>query len=169
MDSAANYFRHARTLELPERVFTAINSPAASPEVEGPNQPASPPSSSGKIATEKLYLADTYLFTLDGARAVSAVEDTSIRVVLNKTIFHPQGGGQPADMGTISTEDGAVEVAVSMVKEDRATGIVEHTVTVVRGSLAQLLAAPSLVLKVRLRPCSALIGPTPRQCLSPLN
>jgi alanyl-tRNA synthetase len=50
--------------------------------------------------TEKLYLADTYAFSTD-AKVIRVLEDgdTTLGVVLDRTVFHPQGGGQPSDTG----------------------------------------------------------------------
>lgn len=51
--------------------------------------------------TELVYLTDTYLFEIDAK--VCSVENTEngIAVILDKTIFYPQGGGQPYDLGEI--------------------------------------------------------------------
>jgi len=61
--------------------------------------------------TEKLYLNDTYLFSTD-ARVVRVDVDQG-HVHLDRTIFHPQGGGQPSDVGTmtfrVSPQEGGEE------------------------------------------------------------
>jgi len=38
------------------------------------------------------------------------------QVILEKTIFHPQGGGQPMDYGTISSKDGSTSFKISDLK-----------------------------------------------------
>ncbi len=40
-------------------------------------------------------------------------------VVLDKTIFHPQGGGQPADEGTIIAEGRVFKVQSLQIDEDQ--------------------------------------------------
>ena len=40
------------------------------------------------------------------------VPDHLNHLVLNKTIFHPQGGGQPSDRGFIESEDGSIKFKV---------------------------------------------------------
>ena len=56
-----------------------------------------------KEFTQKLYWGDTYLFE-SGARVIDAGMDPEKGhwVELDQTIFHPQGGGQPSDEGTIN-------------------------------------------------------------------
>jgi Ser-tRNA(Ala) deacylase AlaX len=50
-------------------------------------------------------------------------ESTHI-LVLDRTIFHPQGGGQPSDRGHVVDETNNFQVlAVSARKED---GVIEH-------------------------------------------
>src|SRR5919109_5204230 len=51
--------------------------------------------------TERLYLNDPYL-THFSARVVSIAELAGRpAAVLNRTAFYPEGGGQPADRGTL--------------------------------------------------------------------
>ncbi|HEM60771.1 MAG TPA: alanyl-tRNA editing protein [Chloroflexi bacterium] len=71
--------------------------------------------------TELLYLEDSYLreFT---ATVTAVVGDG---VVLNRTAFYPQGGGQPSDRGVLR-DDSGVEYAVSKVQ--RAEGQVVHKI-----------------------------------------
>ncbi len=54
--------------------------------------------------TELLYMLDSYLFA-ENAKVVSTSEHEDGRqiVILNRTIFYPQGGGQRFDTGTISS------------------------------------------------------------------
>src|SRR5665647_610675 len=73
-----------------------------------------------EVATERLYYRDSYLkeFT---ARAVDARRSGDLtEVVLDRTAFYPEGGGQPWDLGTL----GGLPV-VSVVDED---GQVVHRV-----------------------------------------
>ena len=100
---------------------------AAAPKAEAPAA-AAPTSCSEDLlpATVALYQTDTYLLTSDAI--VLAVEQLDggegWAVVLDQTVFHPQGGGQPADVGTLEGESGA-PFAVSMVKKGK-TGVVRH-------------------------------------------
>jgi misacylated tRNA(Ala) deacylase len=72
------------------------------------------------MPTELLYLNDAYQ---TGARAeVTAAEDG--RVVLDRTVFYPTGGGQPYDTGTLRW-DGGVARVTEVRKEG---GDVWHTV-----------------------------------------
>tara|TARA_R110002050_G_scaffold288482_1_gene440494 strand:+ start:1430 stop:1897 length:468 start_codon:yes stop_codon:yes gene_type:complete len=51
-------------------------------------------------ATERLWLLNTYLFQAS-AKVLSAspTDGDLVAVALDKSIFHPKGGGQPADTG----------------------------------------------------------------------
>ncbi len=63
--------------------------------------------------TEKLYLTDSYLRECE-AKVVKAEKiDGRNFVVLDRTIFYPQGGGQPSDTGTITAPDGSIYNIVS--------------------------------------------------------
>ena len=102
----------------------------AAPKVEAPAA-AAPTTCSEDVfgalpATVALYQTDTRLLTSNAT--VLAVEPLDggqgWAVVLDQTIFHPQGGGQPADVGTLEGETGA-PFAVSIVKKG-PTGVVRH-------------------------------------------
>ena len=71
------------------------------------------------METEKLYYQDAYLreFTAEVISCEPAKD--AWKVVLNRTAFYPEGGGQPADHGTL----GGVQVLDVHEKE----GIVYHT------------------------------------------
>jgi alanyl-tRNA synthetase len=51
--------------------------------------------------TTPLYLDDTYLDTHTAALTAAGADDRGTYVILDQTIFYPQGGGQPSDCGTI--------------------------------------------------------------------
>lgn len=112
--------------------------PVPAPVAE--SQPRLPP-------TERLYLDDTYAFALpSGAHVLAVVKEADAKtgtlrtaVVLDQTLFHPQGGGQPADQGTIvllrrkeqgEEEDGggcseSLTFSVDSVRDD-GTGALRH-------------------------------------------
>ena len=100
---------------------------AASKASEAP-APAPAPSGDALAATESLYQTDTYLFKCE-ARVLAVVpiegDKPGWSVMLDRTCFHPQGGGQPADSGTITAIDGGEPFAVSMCKKE-AAGVVRH-------------------------------------------
>merc|ERR1719445_2066451 len=62
----------------------------------------------------------TYVFEWTESKVLSITsEGSDIRVVLDRTIFHPQGGGQPADIGCITSQSNSkAKLNVSHVKKD---------------------------------------------------
>ncbi|MBP9722104.1 MAG: alanyl-tRNA editing protein [Gammaproteobacteria bacterium] len=73
------------------------------------------------MRTQKLYYFDTY--KTEHKATVIAIDPESQSIELDETIFHPQGGGQPSDKGTIEG------IAISRVVET-ADGVVQHHLVV---------------------------------------
>lgn len=74
----------------------------------------------GPGPTEELAPKDSYLSTAEGA-VVSVAEDG---LVLDRTVFYAQGGGQPGDVGVITWDGGSVEVVDTV----RRGGVPFHVV-----------------------------------------
>lgn len=74
--------------------------------------------------TKALYLQDTYLFEATAKVVVQGHDDRGAYVVLDETVFYPQGGGQPSDMGTL--KGNGFESAVVQVRE--VEGEIRHYV-----------------------------------------
>lgn len=61
--------------------------------------------------TKKAYLFDSYLSTIESKILTSYCErNKHCYIVVNETIFHPQGGGQPTDIGFIAGKTFKLEV-----------------------------------------------------------
>lgn len=74
------------------------------------------------MSTKCLYLDDTCMFECDGSVLNSKSEGEEFAIICDQTVFHPQGGGQPADQGTIKSSSASFHVC-HVVKRD---GVVEH-------------------------------------------
>lgn len=73
--------------------------------------------------TKLLYLSDTYIFSGTATILEAGMNEYGEYIVLDQTIFYPQWGGQPSDIGTLSSENTLFEV--NMVRLDE-NGIVYH-------------------------------------------
>ncbi|MFB0551595.1 MAG: alanine--tRNA ligase-related protein, partial [Nitrososphaeria archaeon] len=62
-----------------------------------------------------VYWTDCYTRTFD-ASLVRSVRDrgSDVYVVLDRTVFHPKGGGQPSDRGVLSGSEWRFEVKKAM-------------------------------------------------------
>ncbi len=73
------------------------------------------------MTTELLFRDDAYATAFE-AEVVSAVPG---RVVLDRTLFYPEGGGQPGDLGVLTLPDGR-EIKITDTKKGEAAGSVAH-------------------------------------------
>ncbi|XP_050120481.1 uncharacterized protein LOC126597713 isoform X2 [Malus sylvestris] len=81
--------------------------------------------SSSSGSTKLDYFDDTWkLQSTATLLSVSKGEDGRTALVLDRTIFYPQGGGQPADTGFIAASDSGVKFVVEDVRS--RDGIVYH-------------------------------------------
>lgn len=85
----------------------------------GTSSPPVVPTQMSTIA-EYMNAKMTYVFDWTDSKVLSIASDENIvRVVLDRTIFHPQGGGQPADIGYIESQSNTeVKLVVSHVKKE---------------------------------------------------
>jgi alanyl-tRNA synthetase len=68
--------------------------------------------------TERLYYDDQDRTEFE-AVVIDVIErETGYDVVLDQTMFYPEGGGQPPDHGTLSTDDATVEVVDVQRRDD---------------------------------------------------
>jgi alanyl-tRNA synthetase len=90
----------------------------------------------GLPATEQLYYADQYMKEFD-AKVLKTTKDGFI--VLDRTCFYPEGGGQPADHGFLLFSGLTAEVVevqkVGKVIVHKSTGSLPAKGTVIRGML----------------------------------
>ena len=73
--------------------------------------------------TDLIYLTDSYLTTLDAKAIELTKDDLGEALVLNQTIFYPQGGGQPSDTGEIACDTFVFTVSKVRLTND---GVVLH-------------------------------------------
>ncbi len=68
--------------------------------------------------TEPLYREDA-----DAREAEATVTEVNDRggIILDRTIFYPQSGGQPGDSGTLAIAGNTIEIATTVYAEDRTT------------------------------------------------
>ena len=77
------------------------------------------------MATEKLYYADAYLKAFDATVLSCEAAKNGYIVTLDRTAFYPEGGGQPADHGTLNgvavtdvhEKDGVVQIGRASCRE----------------------------------------------------
>jgi misacylated tRNA(Ala) deacylase len=73
--------------------------------------------------TEMLYMKDNYIRSFD-AKVIAKGDNY---LVIDKTAFYPEGGGQECDIGTITYKDKSFEI--SKVKTDKESREVRHYIT----------------------------------------
>jgi len=84
---------------------------------------------------EWLNVEGSVIGLFSGGQAVeSASTDTDVEIMVPKTGFYVESGGQVGDSGWIAAEDGSWEVEINEVKKP-ATGVIVHIGTVTRGTV----------------------------------
>jgi Ser-tRNA(Ala) deacylase AlaX len=84
--------------------------------------------------TNLIYLQDTYKFQAMAKVAnIQTTEDGRTAILLDETIFYPQGGGQPCDIGTISNDEAIFNVNDVRMDKD---GSVLHMGSFEKGQFA---------------------------------
>ncbi len=78
------------------------------------------------MATECLFRDDSYLKECD-ARVVAVTEQGGI--VLDRTVFYANSGGQPGDTGTLTAPDGTHIAIATAVYTDAAKSEIAHMLT----------------------------------------
>ncbi len=74
------------------------------------------------FTTNRLYFANSSLFSTQAKVLASGLMDGLSYVVTDQTIFHPRGGGQPADKGSLVLD--GVQYPVTQLKDEE--GIIKH-------------------------------------------
>ncbi|WP_440772350.1 alanine--tRNA ligase [Natronorubrum sp. DTA28] len=72
--------------------------------------------------TEKLYYDDQQRTQFEAVVLDVFEREDGYDVVLDQTMFYPEGGGQPADTGTLSTDDATAEVEDVQIED----GVILH-------------------------------------------
>ena len=83
--------------------------------------------------TKLIYLNDTYLSTLN-ATIINELNDANgLAIIVDRTIFYPQGGGQPSDVGFIKSDHATYKVSSVRLND---SGLVLHYGEYIEGAFA---------------------------------
>lgn len=70
------------------------------------------------MQTKQLYLDDSYLKEMDASiLEVQPESEGKWRIILDKTVFYPMGGGQPTDQGTLEQDNWKTDVYMCLMKD----------------------------------------------------
>ena len=69
--------------------------------------------------TKLLYLDDSYIFESKATITGKMVDEKGPYILLDQTIFYPQGGGQPSDQGIIQGDGFQLEITFVRQFEDK--------------------------------------------------
>lgn len=79
------------------------------------------------MATQLLYQGDSYLLKCTtNVLTFRKLDRHKALLILDSTIFYPQGGGQPSDVGIIKSKTSTTSFSVTFVRYNMETGQVEH-------------------------------------------
>ncbi len=100
---------HGVDVDIPEDFFARVAERHESEALQ-PDTDDSPDRLLELPGTEKLYYDDQERMTFEAVVLDRFEREEGYDVVLDQTMFYPEGGGQPADTGTLSDDDGTVRV-----------------------------------------------------------
>ena len=104
-----------------------VSAKVATPDTTGLDQ-------SALVKDENAVNARVVLIGIDGAAVERSEKDTAITIILDKTPFHAEGGGQIGDTGYITGPSGKAEVTDT---KSLANGLTYMIAIVTEGSLAK--------------------------------
>lgn len=116
-----------------------VSAKVATPDTTGLDQ-------SALVKDENAVNARVVLIGIDGAAVERAEKDTAITIILDKTPFHAEGGGQIGDTGYITGPSGKAEVTDT---KSLANGLTYMIAIVTEGSLSKGDEVDIIVDKVR--------------------
>ena len=116
-----------------------VSAKVATPDTTGLDQ-------SALVKDENAVNARVVLIGIDGAAVERAEKDTAITIILDKTPFHAEGGGQIGDTGYITGPSGKAEVTDT---KSLANGLTYMSAIVTEGSLSRGDEVDITVDKVR--------------------
>ena len=116
-----------------------VSAKVATPDTTGLDQ-------SALVKDENAVNARVVLIGIDGAAVERAEKDTAITIILDKTPFHAEGGGQIGDTGYITGPSGKAEVTDT---KSLANGLTSMIAIVTEGSLSKGDEVDITVDKVR--------------------
>ncbi|EFQ03623.1 alanine--tRNA ligase [Megasphaera micronuciformis F0359] len=116
-----------------------VSAKVATPDTTGLDQ-------SALVKDENAVNARVVLIGIDGAAVERAEKDTAITIILDKTPFHAEGGGQIGDTGYITGPSGKAEVTDT---KSLANGLTYMIAIVTEGSLSRGDEVDITVDKVR--------------------
>lgn len=116
-----------------------VSAKVATPDTTGLDQ-------SALVKDENAVNARVALIGIDGAAVERAEKDTAITIILDKTPFHAEGGGQIGDTGYITGPSGKAEVTDT---KSLANGLTYMIAIVTEGSLSKGDEVDITVDKVR--------------------
>jgi len=129
--------RHNVTVEIPENFYSLVASmhSSAAPKIE--KDPLVEEVRKRKLPeTEKLYYKEPKAWRFE-ARVLDVFDGW---LVLDRTLFYPEGGGQPSDVGKLKIGD--LELKVSYVRS--ADGVVLHKVEPAASGRGAVITADAL-------------------------
>lgn len=88
--------------------------------------------------TKLIYLTDSYKKSHTTKVVEVLTKGTATYVVLEETIFYPEGGGQPSDKGVIKGKEGSFEVTHVRMKRDEVVHEGKITGTLKKGDEVEL-------------------------------